>query len=72
MSLYIFFVVKSVNLSWLTPCIILDHLRFILSEPSFSQMNCHSSCLSNNGAHVKQSLAILSNVFHVILSLHFN
>ena len=72
MSLYIFHVCKLVNVSLFTPWIILDHPRFILSKPLLSHMNCQSSCLLYSGAHIKQSLTILYNVFHVILNLHFD
>ena len=63
MSLYIFHLVKLVNISQFTPWIILDHPRLISSEPLLSQMKCHSSCLLYNCACVKQLLTLLYNVF---------
>ena len=36
------------------------------------QINCHPSCSMYNGVHIKQSLTVLSNIFHVSFNLHFN
>ena len=72
MPLYIFHLVKAVNISWFTPWIILDHPRFIFKW-AFAQSDKLSFLLFiEQWCYVKQSLAILSSVFHFILNMCFN
>ena len=59
-------------------CRLVHTLNFIddprsIFKSAFTQPNELSfPCLLNSGDHIKQSLAILSKVFHVIINLHFN
>ena len=70
--LYTFHLVKPVNVSWSTPWIVCDHPR-VLFEQAFTQSDELSFLLFiYNGAHMKQSLTVLSYAFHVSFNLQFN